>query len=531
MSYALIWLEVLAAALLLVATAAACVARWPRRWQRLTVLLLVTLPLFGAAAGVTFLTGVLKYQVHLDWHGFSYTLSWTVLFTAGAAVLFYYGLGSANSWPRGRLALAFLTAAALLYITVANVDLAMRTQQASLRAEASAKLLALTPPRVPDADNAAFIYEQAFDNLTPRDQLPPAWKDKAALWLNPEQKWFDHQEKPFDPKDKDLLDYLSSQEHAVMLLHKAAAMPSCSFDYHYTGSIALPLPELGKLRHAPDVLALHAIVRASDGDLRVALSDIDAILGIARHIAREPDLGAEWYAMRLEIAAVRTWEKVLAQGELKPEYLTGPFLTVLPSHRHNVVRAIQVEEAAFGLAYFGMLGDEPMLDVGMRGAFPDSGPSAVVVSLWRIFHMPDDVAAYRRLMARMRQLAERPYYEVHADWQNLMQGIRMPTKGLVTSNITPDMWKLAVEAAEADAYRRLARLAVAAVQYKAKNGKYPKSMDELTPMFLSQPLLDPFDGKPLGLRADGDGLILSSRPDTPWHRKDLGQGEIVFRLK
>jgi hypothetical protein len=532
MSYAMIWVETLVAVLLFVATTAACVARWRRRWQRLTVLLVVTLPLVGAAASATYGIGYVKYAIHLESIGFIATLSWTVLFITGVAVLFWCGLGRAGNepplaldWPSGRLAVGFAAMAVLLYITLANLDLAMRTQQASLRAEASAKLLALSPARVPDVDNAALVYQRAFDNLTPLDKLPPAWKDKA-------DDWFDRAHKPFDAKDKDLLDFLAAQQRGLALLYQAAASPSCAFDHDYTENIVMQLPELEQLHRAAEVLALHAVVKADDGDFRTALSDIDTLFGIARH-ANEPILISVINALRIEELAVRTLEEVLSlakPGDLKPEHFAGNehLLNEPASHRRDVVHALQVEEAMFGLAIYGSLGEEPNL---MHAVIGNDATFGAAVWLWRIFHMTDDLAAYRGLMARMRLLAERPYFQAHTDWQSLEQHMKTQKEGFFAWLLVPNVWKCAVRAAEADAHRRLARLAVAATLYKLKNGKYPNKMEELTPEFLPQPLLDPFTGKTLRMRADGDGLILSSiHPDLP-PALTIKQRDIVFRLK
>src|SRR5438105_3554677 len=142
MSYTMLWVESLAAALLLVATAAACVARWPQRWARLAVLLAVTLPLFALTATVSVGTGFLR---------------------------------------------------------------------------------------------------------------------------------FDRAQKPLDPEDKDLLDYLASQERALVLLRKAAAMPNCAFEHDYSENISMLLPELDQLPRGAELLSLHAVARAGAGDLGGAL--------------------------------------------------------------------------------------------------------------------------------------------------------------------------------------------------------------------------------------------------------------------
>ena len=76
---------------------------------------------------------------------------------------------AAASWSRGRLSVALAVVAALHMMTYWNLDLAAREQLATLRADAGRLALSVAPARVPDADNAALIYEQAFDGIPARD--------------------------------------------------------------------------------------------------------------------------------------------------------------------------------------------------------------------------------------------------------------------------------------------------------------------------------------------------------------------------
>ena len=62
--------------------------------------------------------------------------------------------------------LALGIAVALHLMTIWNLDLAARQQLASLRIEAGAIALTAMPPRVPDNDNAALFYKQAYVSLS-----------------------------------------------------------------------------------------------------------------------------------------------------------------------------------------------------------------------------------------------------------------------------------------------------------------------------------------------------------------------------
>jgi hypothetical protein len=57
---------------------------------------------------------------------------------------------------------------------------------------------------------------------------------------------------------------------------------------------------------------------------------------------------------------------------------------------------------------------------------------------------------------------------------------------------------------------RLAMTAVALEQFRAASGKYPATLNELTPNYLDAAPADPFDGQPLRYRLQGAGYLLYS---------------------
>src|SRR6185436_115104 len=208
MGYALIWIESLAAALLLVALAAALWAHatprkrvlafvaasalvaalvcaffsysdaipvavsllvlefgaffiWIRRkgWERPAgiagvagTLLMAALPLAPASL-LSVLAGMLKFRSELHHSWFGYALSWTLLYLAGSAWILRaawrrrQGEARASAgWPRERLALAAAAALMVSAMTFWNLDLGVRTRLNDMRTEAGAMALAIAPP-------------------------------------------------------------------------------------------------------------------------------------------------------------------------------------------------------------------------------------------------------------------------------------------------------------------------------------------------------------------------------------------------
>src|SRR3954454_14107473 len=113
-------------------------------------------------------------------------------------------------------------------------------------------------------------------------------------------------------------------------------------------------------------------------------------------------------------------------------------------------------------------------------------------------------------MHDMQQLAAKPYYEARPDWQALDASWKQRRRGIVTALLAPLTEKVVTAANEADAERLLARTALALTAFKAKTGSYPDRLDALVPDFLPRVPLDPFSGRPLRLKRDGDGATVYS---------------------
>lgn len=542
MGYALIWVESLAAVLLLVALVTAIAARWNGRLTQWVVpaavaYLLVVFAIVGTAA-------LCYLHASLDAHPVSNpqslaVIAWTLALAIGATVLLVRGLRRpaadaappARAWSRPKLGLALAAFVALTAVTLSNMDLAVKVQFTAVRAEAGAKLLAQIPPRLPDAANAAVVYQEAFEDLAPPDRVPPAWRDKAP------GTWSTYDRSAFDPKDKDLREFLATQQRGLALVRKAAAMPGCSFDHDYSLGISMPLPDLKRLSHAATLLAYDALAKAADGDVDAALADVAAIYGVAGHVG-DPLLVSVVMAIGIDKTGTHVLQDVMS---LVPPADLARHAYALPAeaaYRRAVRRAMTTEDVIFGLTTFASLaeGDRGVIDAA--GEWMNGFSVRVLGSpVYRVFFLEDDLAAYRRAMREMEQLAARPYYEVGNQWRAVDESWKERRRGIVTALLVPAVEKVVVSATEADADRLMARTALALTAYKAKAGSYPDRLDALVPEYLPRVPTDPFSGKPLRYKRDGDAAVVYSvgrdltddggRPAEP----GKSTGDLVFRLR
>ena len=299
MGYLLLWIENLAVSLLFMAWLTACVAHWQRKWHRgLAWMIIVIMVIFVGFNASAVVTGTVKlFQPrNIPWF-YQQILTLTICFLIGAILLLIKGLRRisnvettlvASAWPRGKIFVACSVAFALLLMTFWNISLEIERTLSSLRTEAGAMAFSLAPPRIPDNENAALIYERAYEALRGSD-LQDKWFD--ALDADPPT---------LDAKDTELTQFMQRIGGVILLLHEAANKPGCYFEHDFSWpTYSMLLREEQNLRDLAKVLAMHSFWMANNGDMHSALLDINSINALTESLGQEP--GAVTTLMRVAI--------------------------------------------------------------------------------------------------------------------------------------------------------------------------------------------------------------------------------------
>jgi hypothetical protein len=508
MGFALIWSEGLAVALLSLALALA----WATRGGGARALWvgIISLVFFGAAAVIVLGT----FEVHTR-HGnlvrttwFYYSLTWLVAFTVLGVFLLRRGLRrpqaglarSALTWPRGKLWLGFGGAVLAFGLTFWNMDLAARADLAVARQEAGALLLTMTPPPVAESQNAARVYTEAVKDLGEPIRNP--WQDAAYRGIDAREH--------ADWKNPSVVELVKKQEGSLALLRKAAAMPGCNFDHQRSllDAVTPSGPESRKLRRGVTLLALDARVQATQGNLTRAFQDITAIFGMVRHLSGQ--LGLGW---GMEVMAWRTLEDVLRLAPPGKEPL--PLLAIpelLP-----LVREVRGEQALLGMVLCAAASQPSPVIEQVR---QQDGPLAALVleaavMPTRVFLIPDELAAMRKLFEDYRKAPRWPQDETPKDWADLRKSVATdPTSfyGIIYSK--PKHQVLLAEGSALAALRQTGRTGLAAAAYRRKHGRFPGRLEQLVPEFLPALPVDPRDGQALRLQRLPDMIVVYAPQDS-----------------
>ena len=534
MGYALLWIVTAVGELVLVATLLACIAHVRRSWLRISLSVLVVLVALGSYLALNYATVWVRKALWAsdEWGAPGRLLA--LVCSVGAIWILYRALRrvgeeprvpAASRWPRGKLAATLAIIFALYLMTFWNLDAAARQRIEALRVEAGALALSVASAKIPDRDNAAVIYQQAFQAMGD-EPWAPEWRD----WLGPDRDQFDLQ-------DARLRRYVADRAAARGLLHRAAQKPGCYFDHDFARpSVSILLPELKHLRDSARLLVANARIQAADGEISAALEDVNALFAMAEHAGSDHLLISMLVSARLEWWATWCLQDVLARSQPSAEQLALVNVSDTLSYARALTRGIRMEEA-MGLSAYYEFGAE--LRVNELTGDDEWIPSAIA-PLYRVFLLDHDVASYREIMGRYHSLALKPFHERADDEEEFFRDLQDAEYGLLARALVPAMERVGLSAAVADARQQLARTALACARHRAAHGKLPQSPEELVPEFLPLVPRDPFDGKPLKWTATDERLVLYSvgpdrqddggKPVDANRQSDESLGDIVFTL-
>lgn len=533
MGFLLLWTEDLALWLLLAALSLALASRVRRRLLRWGILLIgIVLPA-AAITIVTLLFGALESQPGLQVGLFVPLLLLLLSLLAGEIVLLIWGLRRradapplALHWSPGMLSLLAAGAFLAHLVTFSTLDLAVRQQMDVLRAEARVQAQSVAPLPVQNRDNAALLYQEAFDGglLDPKPAAYETWlkglsDDTVELRLD----------------DPEFRAYLKQIAPLLRLVRAGTALPGCDFGRDWNRPVTW-LSGAQNLRVLARDLALEARARAADGNVRGALANVLAIHRLAGHAGAEPPIISMLVAFALDAMAAESLQQILSRDPVTPDDLA-----VLADWRPTpatrwLQRALRMEEA-FGVMTFCQVADWRDMDaiqepLGLNGWPPNISP------VYRVFLLIQDLEMYRRFMVRWQEAATESFAQREALAKQLSSRTTAGPMGIMTRLLLPALGHVHQAASRNEAHQRLCLAALACHRYRLRHGEFPATLESLLEDSSFYVPRDPYDGRPLRMARQGKSLVLYCiGPDqqddsgTPVDETGLGPGDLVFRLR
>ena len=299
---------------------------------------------------------------------------------------------------------------------------------------------------------------------------------------------------------------LAKYREPLEKMHEAAELGGqARFPVKFSDGIATLLPHVQQIRVGSRLLRLEAEIHARHGDPRAAARPVRAIFAAARSLEKEPIIVSQLVRIALNGVACEQIERLMPAGDFSDEELLQFDRELAAIDDEAAYRRSLLGERAIGILTFENL--------AVVGALGQQAPSGLRI---RLLGKADE-AAYLQLMGKFvaaSQSKTLPLREAMLQTQDEVTGLLNSSQARwrypLTKLLMPTLQASTQAVCRAQALQSATRTAIAIERYRRIHGQPPDALDQLTPDFLGNSPLDPFDGAPLRYRADATGYKVYS---------------------
>jgi len=309
-------------------------------------------------------------------------------------------------------------------------------------------------------------------------------------------------------------DFLAENESCLALLHEAASIENCRYDYDYRKG----MPPFSELRACAQLLKLAAVNHAQKGDAAAGVSCIKDLLRMSDSLRDEPRLISYFVQSAYAGLAIRSLERALSLTAFTDSQLRElDDALAVTAGRVDLARALALERCAV----IDCIRD-PSIEEGMRGVvWVLKLPGVQSQGLIDLLDHLEDCIQAAGLQGPQR---EARFKEVEARLSGLSN------LHILTKIMAPPLARTSQLDSRVHAHLDLGRTAAAVERYRLANGKLPEQLADLVPAYLDQVPTDPFDGRPIRYRRTEPGYVLWSimedgQDNGGKEREDVGRGE------
>jgi hypothetical protein len=293
------------------------------------------------------------------------------------------------------------------------------------------------------------------------------------------------------------------------LIPEVAAKPRFQYGDRELSFSERRIPDALKILRSIRLLGFEAFMAAEKGDVRSSLDRLRAGLRFAPKIAEESSLIAYLVALASEKQGLLFLNKSLSGREAGEELLL-PLLNDLDERQIELWKS---------LLRNGIRGERIMFtEIGLltdaKGWATSSWLKGEAEKLFFWLIKPlikRDINQNLPIYAGLEANAGLPYYRTRDFWKPYQDRLKdLPWYAVVSKLAIPEMEATFMKTATFEALVRATRAGLACRTYKGRTGEYPESLEALVPALLNEVPIDPFTGKPLVYRREGEGFIVYS---------------------
>jgi len=325
-------------------------------------------------------------------------------------------------------------------------------------------LVEAAPPPVPDAQNAAVIFEKAFATMA-ANELP------------------------------------SQNAEAMRLAREAMKRPRCRFDLDYAARPAMLMPHLARLRHLARLFSSEALLNAHNGLPDKAAESVGSIFGLARALDEEPFVISSLVGIAINGIGLGALERIEREAPLSDPARREVLKHLAQLDARSPVTKGLVGERGASHGYMQALlsgktiaGMEDYWDFQREAA---SNPLVIV----------EDNARLLREMTKAVDASRMPPWKALLKFKLIETrlGSFSPEEAPLSAQLLPALCEAHLRGVKLTALRDAAVIGLSCELYRSKHGRYPDKLDDLATEFLDKLPPDPFTGRPFAYRRKGEG--------------------------
>jgi len=340
-------------------------------------------------------------------------------------------------------------------------------------------------------ENAAPLYESAFAAFV----SPP--EDANVPYVSRTYESPRHGVVLPESMATVVADYLAANEKCLALLHEAAAIQTCRYDYDYRQGC----PHLSSARSCVLLLRLADVYYAGKGDPNAVVTCIKDALSVGDSLQDEPVLMPYLVHQACTGATIAGLEHALSLA------------TFTDSQLRDLDGAFAATGKRIDLAK-ALIGERCLMLDCIRD------PSAVGMdrSMVTVFELPGvrsqgiiDIVDYMNACVEAACLPPLQRVKRFGEIEGILH--KAPVFHTAAQMLVPAVARVEVLDSRGRAHLDLARTALAVERYRLATGNVPEQLTDLVPKYMPEVPLDPFDGQPIRYRRTQPGYRLWSVTD------------------
>lgn len=362
-------------------------------------------------------------------------------------------------------------------------------------------------PAVPDAENAALLFDEA-------SQMLPSQLAKEDQKLREQLT----QLRRGDPLPKELAEFLAQQmsdhQAALEMARRGAALTNSRYPVDLNRGFQAALPHLAKVKGLVQLLREQAIYEAAAGHPDRAADAVATGFAAGRSLANEPILISYLVRNAMNALTASGLEQVVNRVALSDAQLSRLQSAAAAGEDTNGIARALAGERGCSIEIFRNPGAYAAMMDGVPGGGPPDILRATPKALNRLTGFFDrDLSFYLATMQKYIDATAQPpparLDAVRVFDEKIAEARRRFY--ILTSLLAPALGRAMERDAENSARLRVAATGLAVQRYRlAHGGELPESLAALVPALLPVVPVDPFTGEEMKYLRQGKGFVVYS---------------------